>query len=60
PPLDLARPLFQTPADAPAWKRLAHAGVRGAATVLAGRQNARQAWYPYLNLLVTTREGSTS
>ncbi len=52
PPPHVAPPLFHPPQGSPAWKQLGHAAARGAVRLLLGRDLPRQAWHPYLNLLV--------
>ena len=59
PPLDVAKPLFPLEGKPP-WKRAVFALVRVGAQLLARERAPRQAWYPYLNLLVTAPASATS
>lgn len=57
PPLEEARPLFQAAQGTPRWKRLVYALTRGGVRLLHGSDLPRQAWYPYLSLLILPDRG---
>jgi len=59
PPLDVAKPLFPMEGKPP-WKRAAFAMIRVGAQLLSRGRAPRQAWYPYLNLLVTPPASTAS